>query len=105
MVQPCSANYQEVMQNLLIEHGIENYKYYLKDVMNYLECNTNDGVCGPLRYTLLTSPSRGLIPKEDQEKIDNFLDRMSSVLCKCCLHPLVSSTNANRIESFMFHSK
>lgn len=95
MVQPCcSFYYQNQMQNLLIECGVEKYKYYFKGVLFMMQYDVNTNSCGRLKYSQTIPAPRGLIPKEDQEKIDNFLERMSSVMSQCCL-------NAHQDQSFM----
>ena len=100
MVQPsCSVPFSHEMQGLLVEYGILHYKYLFEGILFTMEYNRDTGTCGLLKHSYTIEPlHHGLIPKEDQEKIDNFLDRVSSVLRQCCLKNQTPSMSGLKID-------
>lgn len=81
-----SEHLKRDMDLLLTECGIEKYKaLFYEPIAFALKCNSANGSQGqPSLTPVLQERIRVLAPpEEDRRKIDDFLSRMSSILCQC----------------------
>ena len=87
----CSSEYlKREMDLLLVECDVEKYKTLFYGASLFaLTCNRDNGSHGQPNLTpTLQERIRVLAPsEEDRRKIDDFLIRMSSVLCQCFRNP------------------
>ena len=87
----CVSEYlKRDMDLLLVECGIEKYKALFYEPTAFaLPCFRPNGSQGqPSLTPILKERIRVLAPsEEDRRKIDDFLNRMSSLLCQCYPSP------------------
>ena len=83
----CSSEYlKREMNLLLVECGIEKYKTLFYGISVFaFNCNRENRSHGQLNLTPAFQERIHALapPEEDRRKIDDFLNRMASVLCQC----------------------